>query len=274
MNTPPSEIVAKQSAGFITKKLKAAWSFLGIHNDSLQVLFAAIALILAVIGARYGYVELKENTRSNLMNCRAQIYDNERAIYDREVAETKRGIGSIYFQPPASIVDVKEYAKLRLRPIAPDSIDALMAAKNADDLGQIIAGLDSFPTSSKDRSYRISPRELDNLRKIYVHMDQILYHLHLAFDYVDELVMEENEWKTWRGMIDAIGPHPLLLICISDGLNSKYMSQSFARELRTALVEADTRNIDVIRYYLPEFLEGNFEQLPDYPAKKLRKNKP
>lgn len=119
-------------------------------------------------------------------------------------------------------------------------------------------------------------KETKSLRKLFLFIQSNFYHVHNAFDYRQDNVLNPEEWKTWKGLLREMHGHPMLLAVIYQGHRNRYYSSKFAefiqKELCSEVVPADVADREeyvqareFIRYYYKEMFDKTWpDALPKY----------
>jgi hypothetical protein len=217
-------------------------------------------LVVVFLGFALSYRELEKNRESNLTTCRAQIYEGDRALFEREYQDQNGSLNSIYFDPEQLKQKPEDYAAERLKLISASYFsEAELQSLTLDKIFDAIYGLGAV-----ERRHSV-PNDATDVRRAARHIEAYLYHLESVSDYSYEHVITKDEWLTWRAWFANIGPHPLLLLSVRIGVDNKYISRGFAEDIREALLE-DSANRQVIEKFYPEFLTSDFRMLPDAQA--------
>ena len=195
------------------------------------------ALVATAAGLIFLVAQTSELQKASKATIRAQLYERENEFFQQEDAETRLCKGTIWITLPAA-VGGHEYLKDRLKPfqVAPAAIESIQSPQ---DLWNLMYGPDQL-TPRLD-----APAENCSLRRAYLYIASNLYHVHNAFDYWQDGILDAGEWRTWSGLISNIGPHPLLLVAIWDGYQNHYFSKCFAEFLQSQLCPHDAHEAAV-----------------------------
>jgi hypothetical protein len=211
------------------------------------ILFGAVCTLS---GVGVAFFALSEYTKANRAEARAQLYGAERSISEAEIRDP---ILQRLYANPSTGVDANGYIKELLSIAAfgdPRSdFEPFKSFKHARDIYDYIWGAEQFNDPG-----------VTELRKLYLHAELYIYHLHNCFDLKDEAFITPNEWETWRHLIDEIGPHPVTLAVIISAEDHRYFSKDFATMLQNSFRE---RKLDeaVVRKLYPDILK------PTWPEK-------
>lgn len=181
-------------------------------------------LVLTAFSLLLITAQINKNSESNLAAIRAQLYGTEKELAQEEVDDDAKG-ANILFSTYAIVdfpIEPDAYATLRISASA--NTNAADIPIKSEALQKWLYGLDA----------PVDARRAD-LRRACLHMQNIMYHMHNAFDYHKAKILSPNEWKTWKGNIAEMGPHPLLLASIWEGYKYDYFSRDFAQYLQDEL---------------------------------------
>lgn len=198
---------------------KGIASTLKFSQTFLNFVIAAMA-VWAAITAHLAFVEYQETNeladRNNRVAARNQLYDTEQFLAGREIGTPV--LAALYVELPRDITPLESFQN-RIHPLTEDP--DVRAAKTVEEYFYAI-----FARHAK------SPRDaLWDSQKLYLHTENWLYHLQVAFDYFDEGIYSQGEWDSWAGWLDDVDAHPSLLAAIFNAHDSNYISAAFAREL-------------------------------------------
>ncbi len=249
----------------LTKERRFKRAYDTIARYSKDNHLKVLELLAIVVGLTFTIQAIERNTESNRVASREQLYASENIIGGREYADANTKLLSLYAKPSANVKDPKEYCRQLVEVVTTDpAILAFLEDKNpptkqrAEIFYDIIFGLQSF----KNRG-----DHMVEFRRMYAHCTTILAQLHAAFDFMQEGVITEEEFKTWRGYFTDIGPNPVFLVTIMTWRDQHYISRRFGELIQQELT-SDPMAAKVVDYFYPllrtpAFLDG----LPRYPEK-------
>lgn len=227
------------------------WTLAKIGN-----LLIGIATIVATI---IGWLAFKEYKATNRLTARSQLYATEQLIASRETGDAV--YGNFYVDVPNNLPP-KDYCRLLINILSGD--DSLSEITTAQGLHDYIWSTDTWRMADTGKK----KEQLQQLRKIYLHSETYLYHIHNAFDYKEEGIISDGEWDTWAGLISDIGANPIFLSAIHSAYEQGYMSKPFAEELKQRLIQ-DPKQKEVIGFFYPKLLEqawvNNFSTYNNWP---------
>ncbi len=215
---------------------------------------ATISAVATVIAAYIGWEAIEEYKMINRAEARAQLYGAEREIAKMEMTDSV--LRRIYATAPKDS-NVAAYIQTQLaisaygdaKHLLPDTLNV----KNVKELYEFIWGSNSFVTE-----------EADTLRRLYLHCEAYMYHMHNGFDLTDENFITKDEWETWRGLLKEIGPHPVCLAAAYSAERNNYFSKSFAAAYQKAM-QMDLLKKAVIESFYPEMLSTEWpNQFTDF----------
>lgn len=230
--------------------------------DKLQ-LFGVTATIASLV---FVYFQLRENTNTNRVAIRTQLYQTEWSMSADENADGGQALSTIWALVPPNIRREKYVATL-LGLITEDQRS--LQSKNAGELYHSMFDAATFA----DKTRRESTRDL---RRLFLYVQTNFYHVHSAYDYRKDSILAQGEWLTWKGLLRETHVHPMLLTVIWHGYQNRYFSRGYARFLQqelcadttpTDVVDAEEvkRDCDFVRYYYPEMMKHEWpDSLPDY----------
>lgn len=212
-----------------------------------------VAILLAVVGFLLTIQSVNQNTQSMKSGIRAQLYEGDRVLNEREFQNPWLNVA--YLDKAEWKKSPHQYARKRLEGEFPSLV------KNAEQVTLDL--LDGISAGEFPEGVAVeAPQETERLRKLTSHMEAWLYHLEAAYDYRNEGIIAEGEWKTWKGWLKQMGPHPVLLMVIRSGIENKYICREFASELYKTMVAEMPENVPVIGDLYPEFLVIDYSSLP------------
>ena len=210
--------------------------------------------------------QLLENNKANIAATRGQLYQKEDAL-SRDEREDEDEIMSItYLQVPA------RYQGMAYRDAILSLLDADSSVTSSESAAALVHALfdvDYF----KDSEVR---KKNKKARELFLHSQEVFYHIHNAHDYWQDGILSQSEWDTWKGQIREMGANPMLLAVIWQGWQYKYFSRKFGRFLQGELCserapenvidrEKYERDRNFIRKFYPEMMTTEWlEWLPDY----------
>ncbi|HYC55468.1 MAG TPA: hypothetical protein VEL28_11100 [Candidatus Binatia bacterium] len=212
------------------------------------------------------YLQINENTRTNKVAIRGQLYQTEANLALEDATDDAQVLSTLWALVPPRI-QRQEYARALLSLATTD--ETALKATNAASLYHSV--FDAKVFSSRTRRRRTAA-----LRRMFLTVQTNFYHVHNAFDYKGDGILDPEEFLTWKGLLREMSAHPLLLAVIWQGHRNRYFSEKFAefiqRELCPDAMPEDVvgrrafeRNRDFVRYYYPEMVESDWPKgLPDY----------
>lgn len=221
--------------------------------------FADLVQLATLVSVFFLYRQLRENTTTNQVAVRDQLYATENGLFEEERSE---GLSALWALLPAEI-ESAEYARTLLALVSSDS--AVRRASAPEALFQAMMGAESF--ASPRRREATEP-----VRRLFLFVQSNVYHVHNAFDYRQDGVIREAEWETWNGLIAEMNSHPVLLMTIWHGHTNRYFSRKFGLFLRESICSdarrgpaVQSRNCEFAHQFYPEmFTESWPDRLPDY----------
>ena len=222
--------------------------------------------LVAFITLMCVYFQLKENTRTNRVAIRGQLYQTEAKAADDECGIDGRTLQSIWARVPHQ-VGGEQFGRSLLQLITTNK-DALNS-KTASELFHNMFDARVFANRSSCNSTK-------DIRRLFLHAQTNLYHVHNAFDYKRDGILGEQEWRTWKGLIREMGAHPVLLVAIWQGHKNRYFSRPFAKFLQEELCpdaipqdiadrDSFKRDREFIQAFYPEMTKKHWpDVLPDY----------
>jgi len=212
-------------------------------------------------------LQLRENTKATVAATRGQLYTTESSLAgtEKEDEDNLSLLSSIY------VAIAPTYSKEKYQSALMGLIGGTDAALGATTAKALYTQLYGYEAFRDDRD-----RKNAKARKIFLHLQDVFYHVHNAHDYWKNGILSESEWKTWKGYIREIGPHPVLLAVIWNGYQNRYFSRDYARFLQSELcprvipadeIDRDTtqRNSEFVRYFYEEMTREDWgNALPHY----------
>lgn len=210
--------------------------------------------------------QLWENTKTNKVSIRAQLYQTEAMMSADESGDNESALSTIWAIVPYSIRQEK-YGKALLELVTKEK--TVLEARNAKELYYSMFGVPALTDESHQKTTL-------HLRRLFLFAQTNFYHVHSAFDYNRDGILSDGEWLTWKGLLREVNAHPIILAVIWQGYQNRYFSSDFARFLQTELCsetipadvadsEAYKRNREFILYFYPEMAKQNWpDALPDY----------
>lgn len=229
---------------------------------SLSDVFAPIAIAMAAVSLFGLGNQLAISTATNRLAMRSELYQTENGFFADEGADTSAALSSLWARVPPQTVR-QEYAAGLLRLITDDS--TALAAPNAEALYHAAFDISALTDSSRSDA-------TSELRRTFLHVQSIVYHVQNAFDFRKDNVLTDAEWLTWKGIIGEMNSHPILVMVIWNGYQNRYLSQEFGNFLREELCgrspygpEYQARNCAFAKYYYPRMFERDWSlALPSY----------
>jgi hypothetical protein len=212
-----------------------------------------VGLVLAAGSLVYVGREVHENTKATQVATRGQLYQTENGLETEEGQDSTRVMNSIWAIVPVE-VRKQRYAETLLRVVSNDS--AVIHAKSVRDLFLSGYGIGAFQDVKRAQSTSM-------LRKLFIYVEENLYHTHNAFDYRRDRILSAGEWDTWKGLLREMHAHPILLMAIYQGHQNRYFSREFGMFLREevcgrpgeALAPQEARGCEFARGYYPDMFE-------------------
>jgi len=230
--------------------------------DKLQL----VGFIIAFISLWCVFFQLKENTKTNKVAIRGQLYQTEALTAADESGNDAQSLQTIWARVPPQIAG--EQFSSTLLQLATTNKTAIKA-KTPAELFHSMYDATVFANRSSCESTK-------NLRRLFLHAQTNLYHVHNAYDYKRDGILGNQEWYTWKGLIREMGAHPILLVAIWQGYQNRYFSRPFAKFLQNELcpesipqdiadIESFKRDREFIRLFYPEMTKKDWPNLlPDY----------
>lgn len=243
----------------------AAFSFGGvvwnqISNQS-RAAAAQEAATKQVAAAGAQAQELATATRNGI---RTQLYKS----YEHQIDATHQWdfLNSLYTTLPAAMSGDSFRTNL-LGMLTTDQL--VLRAGTAEAPYDSMFGADAFSDARRSGT--------EDVRRAYVHAQEVFYSLHVTFDYAMDGTLEVGEWNTWRETLLEMNAHPILLAVIWQGARHHYISRSFGEFLRRSLAAAEIpcyvadhrdyeRDRAFIALFLPEMMDSNWPgaSFPEY----------
>jgi hypothetical protein len=235
-----------------------------IQNVADRVQIGLMFLMVASLIVVYG--QLRENNKANVAATRGQLYQKEDSL-SRDEREDKEEITTIIYLHAPARYQGKAFRDAFLGLLGAD--DKVTTAESAAALVNALYDLDQFA----DPAVRQKNKKA---RELFLHTQEVFYHVHNAFDYKEDGILSANEWDTWKGQIREIGANPMMLAVIWQGWQYKYFSREFGRFIQGELCaevlppnvidrELYERDRNFIRSFYPEMMQKEWlSWLPDY----------
>jgi hypothetical protein len=204
--------------------LLAFWRIIRSHSDRIQLVLASFTICSLILVL----LQLTENTKANLAATRGQLYATESSLARTESEDE----GKVSLLSSIYVTIAPTYSKEKYQAVLMGLIGGTDAALQANTANALYAQLYGYEAFRDDRDKKNA-----QARKVFLHLQDAFYHVHNAFDYWRNGILSEGEWKTWKGYIREIGPHPVLLAVIWNGHRNRYFSQDFARFLQSELCQ-------------------------------------
>jgi len=189
--------------------------------DKLQL----VGVLVLITTLLLVYFQLRENTKTNRVSIRTQLYQTEANMAANEAGDSDSALNTIWALVPHSIRR-EEYGTVLLQLVTNDK--TALEARNAAELYHSMFDAAVFA----DESRRAATR---TLRRLFLHSQTSFYHIHNAFDYKRDGILSDSEWRTWNGLIREMNAHPMLLAVIWQGYQNRYFSRKYARFLQAEL---------------------------------------
>ena len=228
------------------------------RQNHLQIL----ELIIITLSAVFIWIQLSHNSNQNNVSIRGQLYETE-AMYQNEGRDDDI-LNSIWTYVPDTIRR-KDFSKTLL--LALTKNETIIESNSAIELFEFIWGSETLLDTNKRA-------ETKNLRKIYLYTQSYLYHIHNAFDYWQDGILLEDEWKTWKGIMREMSAHPIFITTIYQGYKYNYFSKDFAQfvfdEICTLTPKDLKFSVDSLDHFRDrEFIEMFYPEMiaPDWPKR-------
>ena len=230
-------------------------------SDKLNV----VTSIATVVMLGLVYAQLGENTKTNKVAIREQLYQSEAGLAAFEAGDEIESLATIWAMVPPTTTGY-EFGAALLGLVTEDPT-ALKAA-TAEDLYHSM--FDAAVFADADRR-----KETHELRRLFLHAQTSFYQVHNAFDYQRDGIITAGEWTTWKNVIREMRAHPMLLAVIWNGHENRYYSRDFAAFLQEELCDnsipddvdpaAYKRGKDFIGIFYSDMLNKDWPNtLPDY----------
>jgi hypothetical protein len=224
-------------------------------GDLMQV----VTTILIVASLWYVSEQVRENTTTNMVAMRGQLYATENALLAAVGADDLSALFAVV--PPD--VSGSHYARALLEMTTKDT--RVREAATPEALYNALMGSDVLG----DPAARERTRDG---RAVFLYAQSNIYHMHNAFDYWRGGVLADAEWATWKGLIAEMNAHPVLLMTIWHGHKNRYFSRAFGEYLRAEICEDErfgpavrARTCEFARAFYPEmFSDSWLDRLPAY----------
>ncbi len=231
------------------------------RRENVELAFKMIESVVLILGVAFAIhaaataiESLNKNAENNRTLARAQLYEADNKISEEERRASATKLESLYANPhPVCKTDneAKAYVEDALKMITSDP--QIYRVGSARDLYWKAFGKDTFsPPGTPERP------DVAELRQMVLHCTLILNMLHAGFDDIGD-IMDREEYETWAGYFNDIGPHPILLATLWLWSERGYMSKEFAAEVHEKLfVQADESQKRVIRVFFTELSKPSF----------------
>ncbi len=157
-------------------------------QDGIQITFLGVtALSLALI-----VLQVEKSAQSNLAATRGQLYVTESSLAEAESEkedEDNRSLLSSIYVTLAPTYSKENYQSALMGLIG--GPEATQKANSANALYTQLYGYEAF----RDLATR---KDNADARKVFLHIQDIFYHVHNAHDYWKNGILTEEEWKTWK----------------------------------------------------------------------------
>lgn len=209
------------------------------------------------------YLQVGANITTNKMAMRGQLYQYE-ADNTRE-ARANDVLHNIWLTVPNKVTGFN-YSRSLLSTLTTDT--AIQNVRSPEELYDKVWGYNTMTNPAR-------AEETKKLRLAFTSAQSELYHIHNAFDYSEEDIMDKQEWETWKGSIREMSAHPLFVTAVWQGYQYQYFSREFAKFLQDEICspipinvtdKADYfRDLDFIRKFYPEMTKPNWHMaMPSY----------
>lgn len=240
--------------------LKKIWRYLKRHPLPAIELGVVTASVFVIS------FQLSENVKQNRVSIRGQLYETENSL-EKEGREDDI-LNSIYTYEESSTESWVFYKKL-----------LSTATKNEKALNDTTPdGLYETMFGPNTLADSIQRKETENLRRVFLYTQAVLYHIHNAFDYQKDGILTKAEWVTWQGSIREMSAHPVFLTVVWQGHKFSYFSKKFAKFLQEITLSPDPkelktkadsldyqRDVKFIKLFYPEMALQNWaDPMPDY----------
>ena len=230
--------------------------------QSFSDIVQLVGLFLGLLSAPFLLFQLKANNETNQVAIRGQLYQTENGLMAQEASDKQNTYATTWTYVPSSVTG-QAYSRRLLGLISPDP--SVLYATSPSALYHSV--YDAAVLASAEKRVKT-----DQVRRLFVFIQSNVYHIHNAFDYYRGGVMNEAEWKTWKGLIEEMNAHPVLLTAIWHGYQHRYFSRKFGEFLRTTICERSAfgtdyaeRNCQFARGFYPDmFASAWTDGLPDY----------
>lgn len=175
-----------------------------------------LEIILIAISAKVIYDQLSENMKQNSVSIRGQLYQTEYEF--SKDARLDDILNVIYLSVPINKKGT-EFSYSILKSVTNDTL--ALKSTSAKELYEIISGYDTFIDPKRREATK-------DLRRVFLYSSDIFYHIHNAFDYKDESILDSVEWNTWKGSIREMSANPIFLAVVWNGYKYDYFSKKFA----------------------------------------------
>jgi hypothetical protein len=238
-----------------------------------EFVFRALEVSVLVVGLFFAFHEasraidaLKQNTQSNKMSGRGQLYEADNRLSEAESQQSDGKLLTLYANSEPECTNeeqAKKYSEGLLTMATSDS--SIIQAKDVEDLYAKIFYSKSFAKFDRE-NLRNESGDVVELRRMSAHCTRILDLLHAAYDYCGEKVIPEREFRTWAGYFNDIGPHPVFLATLWNWEQERYMSKGFAKYVHHKLYSDAPRGIQqVVKEFYPALADDRYgDNLPDY----------
>ena len=160
----------------------------------------AVVGLVSIIGLVY---QLRLSNRTNQVSIRGQLYQASFGLTteERTTPESEAVLSSLWALIPQSL-PLEDAVRARMELFTADPL--ALAATTPADLYSSAFSIDAFQNPARRE-------ETAKIRKVFLHAQNQVYHVHNAFDYHQDGVLTDGEWETWRGSIRELHGHPMLL---------------------------------------------------------------
>lgn len=231
---------------FLNKEIKHIISSIikKTTSDIIQLITTYLGLLTLIILVD----QLRENTKTNKLSIRDQLYTAEAAYM--EEGKNIDELNSIWIKVDDSIYGL-DYSRNLLKILTSDSL--IINSQNVRELYFWINGYKSFEDT-------ITKKNSELLRQFFLYAQTLIFHIHNAFDYQKEGIISTQEWTTWKGLIRDVSAHPIILVVFYDAILHKYCSQSFAEFIKEELLINSPKETDYENLLDYEFASKTFKR--------------
>lgn len=234
-------VVSLVSQCVLLRRLEAPLSVRTLGMAPFKEAAAITGIIFALFAGKVAVLSLTKSTNSNLATVNGQIYQNDRAVGEKESAVPRllrlyiqedfmpagatgevRPLTAEDFAAPGTVAEAYWQHRLRHYTAPSAAVRGPTAANAGEPLPGDIEPLTLMLESSTDND---SPNE--QLGRAFAHVTNILNNMHLVYDYASRRVIPKGDTEAWLGYFEDYGPHPVVLAAIWNWLERGYMTHEF-----------------------------------------------